>query len=291
MPGREAAVVAGLWLPGGAGVDVARAIRLLEGEARLVLFAGGASGRVLLESLGSESLAAVAVPTGAPTRFGLYLLEDRGSEAPQEQRAWRSLVEPTPEVSGAECRSLLEAVSAELEATEWLCLAGPAPGQAGGFLPAELVRRARAARVRVLLSATGPGLKEALGAGPELVRLSRAEAARTFGPETTPEALFLELRRAGGRTLVLSDGERPVHVFHDRRRLVLHPPAIALANASTAGESLAAGLLVAMEEGWDLEPALAFAVGAASADAARLFPCGADRAGAEGSMRLVRIEG
>jgi tagatose 6-phosphate kinase len=66
---------------------------------------------------------------------------------------------------------------------------------------ASVVDQAYAAGAEVLVDSDGPHLREAVGAGPDLTKVNRAEAARAAGiGDADPWASAAELRRRGAQS-------------------------------------------------------------------------------------------
>ena len=114
-----------VYAPGGGGINVARAIHRLGGDALALFAAGGATGQHLRELLDAEGLPNQALPIAAWTRECINLTEQASG---QQYR----LIMPGAPLSLSEQTQLLAALKA-LPSPEYLVISGSLPeGLAAG---------------------------------------------------------------------------------------------------------------------------------------------------------------
>jgi sugar/nucleoside kinase (ribokinase family) len=137
-----------------------------------------------------------------------------------------------------------------------------------GLRGEELVPRLRAARAggaRIVLDVAGPADQPA----PLETMRALLPLADFFVPnedegfaltgERLPQLQADVFRANGARTVVIKRGEQGVHVRSDDDVFDMPAPAVAVIEPSGAGDAFAAGLIVGIQEGWDLERSLGFA--------------------------------
>jgi 1-phosphofructokinase family hexose kinase len=275
-------------VPGGKGLNVARAAAALGADVRAVALLRGHAGRWIEESLGAEGVRGSLVWAVGETRSSL-------SVADRETGRLTEFYERGTEIPAGSWPELESAVEALLAEAAWVTISGSLPpgSPPGGY--ARIVASARAARVPVALDAAHEHLREAIATGPDVVKVNASEAAELLDAPTSTRGDALaaaeELRRlAGGEAhaglvtrgakgVVVSapDGSRWEGRLYVRGRYPVG-----------SGDSFLAGLVVALERGRSWPDAIATALGAAAANAelpgaGRLDPARADllAAGAE----------
>lgn len=169
---------------GGQGINVARAARVLGGEAAAVAPLGGAAGAELTSMLAAEGLPLHAVAIEGETRVFV---------GAREHVSGRSLLlNPRgPELRPSEVDALRRAVEAELgravAATRsgwpppWLLCCGSLPPGAPDALYADLGREARRVGARFVPDCDGAPLRLAAEGGCDLLVPNRHEAERLLG--------------------------------------------------------------------------------------------------------------
>jgi 1-phosphofructokinase family hexose kinase len=149
--------------PGGKGVNISRALTAHKARTLAVLPAGGPQGHLLAELLADAGIAVAIVPIRGSIRANLALVEPDGTTT--------KINEPGPLLSGSEFKALLAgAVDTLGEQPSWLVGSGSLPPGVDDDLYAGLVRRCRAAAVRVAIDASGRPLRLAVAAGPDLIK-------------------------------------------------------------------------------------------------------------------------
>ncbi|MGI8863677.1 MAG: 1-phosphofructokinase family hexose kinase [Solirubrobacteraceae bacterium] len=188
-------------VPGGKGLNVARAAAALGGEVSVLALLAGHAGRWIDDALGAEGLRRHVAWTDGETRSSLSVFD-------RETRRLTEFYEAGPgtgaegweQFSDALHELLAPAVNAGTGG--WMTISGSMPLGAPEDGYATMIRSARAAGLRSALDARGAALAGALAAGPDVVKINAAEVAELVAaPCTTPaEALAAarELRRRAG---------------------------------------------------------------------------------------------
>lgn len=248
--------------PGGGGVNVARVIHDLGGQARALILVGGATGLFYEELLGAHGVPYNAIPIRGRTRVAMNVRE---AETGREFR----FVPEGPEISPDEWQSVL----AELEKTEaaWIVASGSLPRGVPEDFYARAAEIARRRGQRFVLDTSGAPLRAALGQGITLAKPSRREfeslvgreladiaelevAARSFVRDGALEMLVVSLGKDGAM-LVTRAGIHRVPALD-----------VAVQSAVGAGDSFVAGMVLSLARGE--APAQAFAYGMAAGAAA-----------------------
>lgn len=279
-------------LPGGKGLNVARAAHALGADVCAVAILRGHSGRWLKEALAAEGVDGEFVWTHGENRSSL-------SVADRESQGLTEFYEHGEVAPSASWVELTHAAIARCVAGGWLTISGSMPRGAPDDGYRDLIEEARAAGVRVALDSEGGRLSSAITAAPEIVKVNVAEAGQLLGVPTArrDDSLAaaskirdlaggdghagLVTRGSQGVMLAAPDGSLFEGVLYVRGRYPVG-----------SGDSFLAGLVAALDRGASWEDALRLALGAGAANAempgaARLDPDRARALAEEADVRLL----
>lgn len=249
--------------PGGGGINVSRAIRRLGGSSQACFLGGGPAGDLLVRLLDGEGLTHRRLPTEGWTRENV-IVDD---ESTGEQYRFGM---PGPTLREAEWTACLDAIAELDPAPAYLVASGSlAPGVPDDFYARVATIAARRGS-RLVVDTSGTALRLAFEAGAYLFKpnmrefqilvgaaLEREEdliaAARRFVEDGRCEVLVLSLG-AGGALLVTTDD--PVH---------LRAPTVPIRSKVGAGDSMVAGLTLALARGHAVKEAVRYGVAAGAA--------------------------
>lgn len=259
--------------PGGKGINASRVARRL-GRATLAMgFAGGPTGEMLRADLDAEGVPHDFVTVAEPTRLNVMIYE-RGSGRRSR------LYLPGPHVDAAALAALRERLLAVPRAT--VVVGGSLPPGLAAETYRELVAALVARGARTIVDAAGAALRAALAAGPALVKPNVEEASELLGRALDGDddvlAAALELRARGARYAVVSQGgDGAIGAGPDGCWKALPPPVLARSTVGS-GDSMVAGLAIALDEGRGLDDGLRLgtACGAATAMTAGTHLCRAE---------------
>jgi 6-phosphofructokinase 2 len=158
--------------PGGGGINVARVIRELGGEALAVYLAGGLTGQAFGQMVDGIRLQHRAVPISGNTRVA-HTVYERSSG--QEFR----FVPQGPEIREAEGEACLREL-ATLD-YDYLVASGSLPRGVPDDFYAEVARVAAGKGARVVLDTSGAALRRALDSGVYLVKPNLGELETALG--------------------------------------------------------------------------------------------------------------
>lgn len=243
--------------PGGKGVNVSRALTAHDCATIAVLPAGGPEGHLLAELLAAAGIDVLAVPIAGPVRMNIALVEPDGTTT--------KINEPGPTLRPAELDALLVSTSGTLTSRpDWLVGSGSLPPGLDATFYAGLVERGHAAGVKVAIDSSGPPLRHAVAAGPDLIKPNHEELEELVGRSLPTlqdvHAAATALLTAGVGAVVVSLGRHGA--------LLVDPTVTAHARATVpkplstvgAGDALLAGYLHATSTGAGSQDALAAGV-------------------------------
>jgi 1-phosphofructokinase family hexose kinase len=232
--------------PGGKGVNISRALTAHKASTLAVLPAGGPQGHLLAELLEEAGIAIAIVPIVGSTRANVALVEPDGTTT--------KINEPGPLLSSSELEALLGGAADTLaEQPGWLVGSGSLPPGVNDDLYAGLVGRCRVAGVNVAIDASGPALRLAVAAGPDLIKPNLEELEELVGRSLSTLGDVLQaghdLVTHGVGTVVVSLGGLGALLVSPT--VVAHAVAPVSSPLSTvgAGDALLAGYLYATVSG------------------------------------------
>jgi tagatose 6-phosphate kinase len=261
--GRIYRVADTLTLPGGKGVNVARALRVLGLKAPVAGFVSGHNGRWIEESLRREGLDAFLERHGAgESRVCCSVVDAAGVST--------DLNEEGPLVPAASQERFLRRYARLAGEYRVAAVCGRvSAGLKKGFY-SSLVKLAAAKGCFSIFDTSGPALAEAVAAGADGVKINRAEFEELSGRRFSPAVLaaFFKARAAGGlKTVIVTDGPDHSYAASPFGLWSVKPPRLAAVKSATgAGDSFMAGFLFGFLKGYDFERTLKLAAGAAASD-------------------------
>ncbi len=248
---------------GGGGVNVARAVRKLGGEAQALFVIGGAMGEFYRSLVEQEGTLHRTLPIRNQTRVNLIISE---TETGQQFRFGM----PGPELDEGEWRGVLDLV-AELEPfPNYLVASGSLPRGVPDRFYADLARLVAGRGGRLIVDAAGEPLRQALDAGVFAIKPNLQELKQLAGKELADDAeIIAEARRpieAGHAEMVVVSLGRggALFVAKDAQRWI-RSPSVPLRSKVGAGDSMVAGIVQALADGKTGEEAAVFGVAAGAA--------------------------
>ena len=248
---------------GGGGINVARAIRKLGGDALALFPAGGPAGHLLASLLAAEGVPHRAMPVAAWTRENLNATET------VTRRQFRFLM-PGPVLGESEWRAMLAMLEALRPSPRFLVVSGSLPPGVPADFYARVAETSRRAGIDMVLDTSGEPLRRAVEAGVYLLKPSLHEFEELTGERGADESRLplLARRLIDGkhcRVLVLSLGPRGVLWMSESERGRLAAPAVPVKSSVGAGDSMVAGIVLALSRGRAMREAAVFGVAAGAA--------------------------
>jgi 6-phosphofructokinase 2 len=253
--------------PGGGGINVARAIHRLGGDALAVYLAGGPTGLLLAELLKKEGVRQHTLPIEEWTRENYSLLEE------STQRQYRFIV-PGPTVSEAEWSRCLDYFANLVDKPDYLVASGSLPPGVPADFYARLGRIARKNNMRFVLDSSGEPLRLGLREGVYLVKPSLREMCELVGkdlPEEPDQAeAAIHLVQSGqAEIVVLSLGSEGALLASAAGTQLIWAPAVRTKDRVGAGDSMVGGIVLGLSRGKPLDSAVRLGIAAGTASTLR----------------------
>ena len=253
--------------PGGGGLNVARAIKKLGGDATAVYTYGGHSGRFLKQLVAGEGISAEAVEISNPTRENLIVLDTTSN---QQFRFGM----PGPEVLAAELSRVLEVIEKDREA-RYVIVSGSLTAGVPESVFADISAISRKNGSRLIVDTSGSALCAAAQAGVFLLKPNLGELSALAGKEEIHEEDVDDVARsiiAKGHceVVVVSLGAGGAMMITEKDVFRAVPPVVKRKSTVGAGDSMVAGMVLCLSRGSSLKEALCY--GVASGTAATMNP-------------------
>lgn len=264
VPNRKLRCAAPRVDPGGGGVNVSRAIRILGGESTPWVTCGGAVGEELVQRLRDEGLEPQAFAIGGTTRQSVAI----GVEGTRDQYRF---VFPGPEITEVEAQSIVRELHGITVEADWIVLSGSLPPGLPRSFYADLASSLEHAGRRVVADTSGDALlafrKSATPAS--VLRMNHREAAELCGRELptlddTQRAAHDLTMDGTARLVVLTHGDVGCVVATPHESHRVPAPKVERNSAVGAGDSLVAALTLGLSRDWALRKVGAYAMAAAA---------------------------
>jgi 6-phosphofructokinase 2 len=263
LPDRKLRCQVPTYEPGGGGINVARAIRKLGGDALACFPVAGPAGERLEQLLDAEGVRRHPVPVTGWTRENLNVLEEVSG------RQFRFCM-PGPTLGENEWPVFLEWIRQLRPSPDFLVASGSLPPGVPVDFYARLAAVSRQMGSRVVLDTSGAPLARAVDHGVYLLKPSLREFQALMGEPDGDESHLADLaamvvKRGWCEILVLSLGAGGALWVTASGRERLAAPAVRVKSAVGAGDSLVAGVVLSLAQGRPLREAVRFGVAAGAA--------------------------
>ena len=249
--------------PGGGGLNVSRAIALLGGRSLAVWLCGGAAGTRLERLLVVAGLEHRPIRIAGETRENL-LVHERHSG-----REYRFGM-PGPRVSTEELHSVAGEIQRAGVERGYLVVSGSLPPGADPAIYTEIATLATERSLRLVVDASGAGLQRAVAAGVHLLKPNLRELSELrhctirTEPEIAEHALGL-VNAARVDLVLVSLGAGGALLASAEGTLRLLSPTVPIQSRIGAGDSMLAGMVLALARGETPATAARFGVAAGAA--------------------------
>jgi len=244
--------------PGGGGINVARAIHNLSGEARAIYPAGGLTGDMLEQLLEKEGINQYRIKVKNWTRENVSIVEESTNNQYRFEMPGSPLDEHETTLS-------LEAVLNESKTAEYLVASGSLPPGVPDDFYATLAKKTHGANLKLIIDTSGESLKKLKGSGIFLLKPNLREFREFTGLELLSEE---DQKRAGRElvdngtceVLVLSLGADGVLLVTHDVQVRFRSPKVTVISRIGAGDSTVAGIVLGLTKDMDLKEAVMFGI-------------------------------
>lgn len=249
--------------PAGKGINASRMVARLGCATIAFGLVAGDAGDMVEKALRAERVQHHFVRIPGETRINFTVVEKESGRA-------SSFYAPGPDIPPDALATLEQMLGFWMRAGRVLVLAGSSPPSVSTGTYAKYVRAGREAGIQVFLDTSGDALREGLDARPHLIKPNVAEAEELLGRRLEGEAEVIEAARELSRRAdraVISMGARGAVCARGEDVWRIHTPTVERRSTVGSGDSMVAGMAVAIARGDDMETALALGTAAGAATA------------------------
>ena len=249
--------------PGGGGINVARAITFLGGNATALFPAGGATGEHLVALLQAEHVPVNSVESREWTRQNLHV--HVGASGEQYR-----FVMPGATLHDDELEALQNNIS-QIDSGSLLVISGSLPPGVSLTQFVSLIKSAQQHGLRCIIDSSGDALAAALAIGDiELVKPNQKELSALVQrdlnqPDDVRNAAQEIVRSGKARRVVVSLGAQGALAVDVHSCVQVVPPPIKSQSTVGAGDSMVGAMTLKLAEGAGLEEMVRYGVAAGSA--------------------------
>lgn len=253
-----------IYEPGGGGINVSRAIKKLGGESCAWFLAGGPPGIKLKELLHEEGVDFWTVETKNWSRENLMVM----GEASGKQYRFGM---PGAETFEEEWMQVVKKLEQLEEVPEYVVASGSLPPGVPDDFYYQLAVIANKRNFKLIVDTSGPALLKAADESLFLIKPNQAELPALAGqdsvhPLAMEEVALKVLEEGKCQILVVSLGPRGAMLVTKEKGIsYIVPPAVKQGSAVGAGDSMVAGMVLALQRGYEIEDVVRYGVAAGSA--------------------------
>ncbi len=250
---------------GGKGINVARAIQTLGGQAHCAALLGGAAGQMQAEMLAQEGIPGDWTLIQGETRSATIIVNPGNGETTVVNEMGPEIILPDWERFEISILRLARQAKA-------ICLCGTLPPGVPAGLMASLVYALSSLQYPIWLDTSGETLRTAFQARPKVIKVNGEEAAALLGgggeidDAVSAVQAARALQRQGIEQVVLTLGKLGAVSVSQQGAWYAHPPETRLMCTTGSGDSFLAGLMLGRLSGLTEAEALRQAVAAGTAN-------------------------
>ncbi len=248
--------------PGGGGINVARAIEKLGGEAIAIYPSGGYTGAHFNRLLADEDIPAVIIETENETRENVIILDE------SENKQYRFGM-PGNALKENEWQHMLKAIEG-MTGIEFIVASGSLPPGVPDDIFARIAVMARKKNAKMVIDTSGPPLKYAVEEGVYLLKPNLRELKGLVNREqvqTDEIGNYAQqiIQSKKSEVIVVSMGEAGALLVTSTLNKLIPAPKVKRISTVGAGDSMVAGIVLSLFRGKNLEKAVEYGVACGTA--------------------------
>lgn len=248
--------------PGGGGINVARAIKKLGGEAIALFPSGGYTGKHFNHLLAQEGITSVIIETANETRENIIVVD----ESSNNQYRFGM---PGTTLSASEWKKCLVALE-EMSDVGFIIASGSLPPGVPHDIYAQLAKIAKNKAAKFIVDTSGKALKEALEEGVYLLKPNLGELSFLANKESLQDdevkQIALEFIAKGNcEVMVVSMGAEGAMLVTKEFTEIIKPPAVKRKSTVGAGDCMVAGIVYYLSLGKTIKEATRYGVACGTA--------------------------
>jgi 6-phosphofructokinase 2 len=249
--------------PGGGGINVARVVKRLGGEASAIYPAGGATGQLLRSLVDREGVRSLAISTSKETRQDFTVFEET-------TRQQYRFVLPGASLSEPEWKECLRSLASSEPRPHFVVASGSLPPDVPEDFFGRVARVAKEKGAKMILDTSGAPLKAALKEGLYLIKPNLREFRELTNSGAADEVALVEtaqklIDQGFVECIALSLGPHGALLITRDRALRANGLPIKPISVVGAGDSFMGAMVWSLAEGNSMDMALRYGIAAGSA--------------------------
>lgn len=262
MPDKKLNCELPVFEPGGGGINVARAIKKLGGEATAVYLAGGYSGIKFTELLSDESIETIVTKTQNDTRENLVVVET------STNKQFRFGM-PGLRVNEQEWQACLQSIE-DIDNVDFIVASGSLPEGIPTDIFARIALIAQKKKAKYIVDTTGEALIKAVEVGvylikPNLGELSALVGVEELNIESVGKVAKQLIEKGKCEALAVSMGADGAMLVTKDSMVAIKPPKVERKSTVGAGDSMVAGIVLSLSKNKSLVESVQFGVACGTA--------------------------
>ena len=242
--------------PGGGGINVARAIKKLGGEALAIYPSGGYTGKHFNHLLSKENIPVMIIETLNESRENIIVLDKSANKQYRFGMPGTALQEE-------EWKQCLQAIEKTTK-VEFIVASGSLPPGVPNDIYGRIALIAKKKNAKLIVDTSGEALKHAVNEGVFLVKPNIAELGYLAGKEiNTDEAVNISqslISKGQCEIVVVSMGADGAMLVSANKVYTVKPPPVVQKSTVGAGDSLVAGIVYSLSNKMNLKEALMYGI-------------------------------
>jgi len=248
---------------GGKGINVSKVIKNLGGKSKAMGILSGNSGKFIKEYLDSINILNDFVFTEGETRTNIKVVDEISHTN-------TDINEAGPQASEKDLALVSGKVFNNISSEDIIIFSGSVPSNVDKKIYGDWIKKAKAKGAKTILDADGELLKNAISAGPYLVKPNIDELEGMFNKKINGVKEAVEIAKSlldyGIVIVVVSLGSEGAIFVNKEKSIYAHGLKVDVKSTVGAGDSMVAALAYSIEEGLSFEESVKLAVATGTAN-------------------------
>jgi 6-phosphofructokinase 2 len=249
--------------PGGGGINVARAIKKLGGNATAMYLAGGYTGNLFNELLAKEFISTIVIETENYTRENLIIYDN------EKQHQYRFGM-PGAAIKEKEWQQLLHNIE-RVGNIDFMVASGSLPPGVPLDIFARMAAIAKKKQAKFIIDTSGEALQHAVEEGAYLIKPNVTELSALAGAQdeltidmvaSTTQQMIAQNKC---EVIMVSLGAKGALLVTKNETLQITPPPVQIKSTVGAGDSMVAGIVYSLTQGKTITEAAKYGVACGTA--------------------------
>lgn len=248
--------------PGGGGVNVSRALKKLGGNSTAIYFAGGYSGKFFTSLLELEGIDSLVVPIAEQTRENMIVVDESNN------LQYRFGM-PGPTVKQKELEHFFALLN-DMKDVEYVIASGSLPDGVDDDFFSKLADICNHTKAKLIVDTSGEPLRKAINEGvymikPNLGELSMLNGVEELNDDDVVASARSIINKGGAEVIVVSMGASGASLVTKDEIFNCPSPAVRKKSTVGAGDTMVAGMVLAMTNKYTWQDVLRYGVAAGTA--------------------------